>query len=257
LRAGRSFEAHEPTRVGIVTERFARSAWKDANPIGQRVHLGVADGALIEIVGVVADSAQASLEKAPYPQFYELASAQAAFPPSRMLVRTVVPPATMLSAVRTAVRRVDPDQPVARLRTLDELVSDTLATRRFNLDLVGSFALVALALSAIGIFGLLAHVVAERTREIGIRMALGAVPGSVVRLMLRRAWLAVAPGIAIGVGAAYLSSSVLRSLVFQVSPTSPAVYAWVATGLGAVAIIAAWIPARRAARVDPMRALRD
>lgn len=257
LLAGRLFSDHETARVGIVTEGFARRAWPDGQAVGRRVHLGVFDGALIEIVGVVADSHQRSLETAPYPQFYEVESAAAAFPPSGVLVRTALPPTSIFNAVRTAVRRVDPDQPVARLRRLDDAVGSSLAERRFNLWLFAAFGAIALALASVGIYGLSAHLVARRRAEIGIRLALGAAPADVVRLVLRRAWLAVTLGIAAGLVGAFAVSGLLRHLLFALSPTEPVIYGGTAFVLGMIAMFAAWIPARRAARVDPAGVLRD
>src|SRR5262249_46153670 len=159
-----------------------------------------------DIVGVVADSLQRSLETPAYPQFYEVASAQSAFIPQSVLVRTSVPPASLFGAVRAGVRRVDPSQPVARLRALHDLVGAPTAERRFNLRLLVGFGSTALVVSAVGIYGLFAHVVAQRRSEIGIRMALGAVPGTVVRLMLRRAWLAVGIGLVVGLAGTYALS---------------------------------------------------
>ena len=257
LLGGRAFTDREPTRVGIVTDSFARRAFPGANPIGQRVHLGVAEGALIDVVGVVADSLQSSLEGRPYPQFYEVFSAQAAFPPTSVLVRTSVPPAAVFSSVRAAVRAIDPDQPVARLRTLEDIVGTSTSERKFDLGLFLGFALIALALSAVGTYGLFAHVVAERRAEIGIRIALGAVPGQVVRLILRRAWVAISLGLGAGVLGAVAASDALRHLLFGLSPTDPRVYVGVVLVLGTVAIGSAWIPSRRAAHVDPVGVLRD
>jgi predicted permease len=257
LVAGRRFDDHETARVGIVTQSFAKSAWPGRNPIGQRVHLGIPTGALIDIVGVVADSLQRSLDARPYPQFYEVASEQAAFPLASVMLRTSVPPASLFNAVRGAVRHVDPAQPVARLRVLEDMVGASTAERRFDLGLFGGFAAVALVLSAIGIYGLFAHLVAQRRSEIGIRMALGAAPGAVVRLMLRRAWLAVAIGLTVGLAGAYATSGLLRSYVFGLSPTNPAIYAGVAVSLGAIGILAAWFPSRRAAAIDPVSSLRE
>jgi putative ABC transport system permease protein len=257
LVAGRPFTDHESRRVGIVTERFAHLAWADDSPIGRRVHLGVANGDLIEIVGVVNDSLQTSLEARAYPQFYETASTQDTFRPTSVLVRTALPAASLFSAVRGAVRRVDADQTVARLRSLDVLVGTSVAERQFDLGLFAGFAIIALLLSAVGIYGLFAQVVAQRRPEIGIRMALGAQPAEVVRLILRRAWIAVGLGLTTGIVGAYAASGVLRRFTFQLSPTDPRIYAAAAAALGTVAIIAAWIPSRRAARVDPVGVLRD
>ncbi len=257
LVAGRLFTDHETSRVGVVTESFARRAWPAGDAVGGRVHLGVADGALIDIIGVVADSSQRSLEAPPYPQFYEVASAHSAFVPHTVIVRTTVPPESLFAAARAAVRRVDPSQPVARLRTLESVVGASLSERKFDLGLFAGFAVIALVLAGVGTYGLFAHLVEQRRSEIGIRMALGALPGSVVRLMLRRAIPTVGVGIAAGLLGVYLAADLMRHLVFSLSATDPFVYAGVAAGLAALALVAAWIPSRRAARVDPLRALRN
>jgi putative ABC transport system permease protein len=257
LERGRLFEGHEATRVGLVTESFARAAWPGQDPIGRRVHLGVKDGDLIAIVGVVADSLQRSLEGKPYPQFYESASETAAFWPDRMMARADVPPASLFTALRAAVRRVDPDQPIAHLVTLEDAVGTSVSSRRFDLALTLSFAAIALLLAAVGLYGLLAQIVAQRTGEIGIRLALGATASSVVRLVMLNAWVAVSIGLAIGLAGAFATSRVLSQLLFGVSATDARLYAGVAATLAAVALLAAWWPARRAARIDPMAALRN
>ena len=257
LVSGRFFTDREATRVGVVTQSFARQAWPKQDAIGQRVHLGVADGAIIEIIGVVADSLQQSLERTPYPQFYEVASGQSAFVPTSVLVRTSVPPVSLFKATRAAVRRIDASQAVARLRVLEDLVGSSTAERRFNLSLFGGFAAIALVLAAVGTFGLFAHVVEQRTAEIGIRMALGALPASVVRLILRRAWLAIGVGLAAGLAGAYEISGVMRHFLFNLSPTDPRIYAGAAATLGVMALLAAWIPSRRAAEVEPVEVLRE
>jgi putative ABC transport system permease protein len=254
--AGRSFRDHEPVRAGIVTGNFARSAWPDQNPIGKRVHLGVPEGDLIEIVGVVQDSLQRALDSRLAPQFFEVMSTVSAFWPSRVLVRTAVPPESVAIPVRAAVRHVDPAQPVARLRTLEEIVGASVSGRRFDLALLSSFAVMALVLAAVGIYGLLAQVVAQRTGEIGIRMALGATGASVVRLVMRSAWVSVACGAVLGLAGARAASQLLERFMFGISPTEPRLYVASAGILVAIALVAAWLPARRAARISPTIAMK-
>jgi predicted permease len=254
-RRGRSFADRELARVAIVTESFAASAWPGQDPIGRKLHVGVPGGDLIEVIGVVSDSLQRSLERAAYPQVYEQASEKMTFRPTSMLARSSVPPETLFAAVREAVRRIDPDQPVARLRTLDAIVSQTTSPRRFNLTLLGGFAGVAFVLAVVGIVGLQHETVVERRGEIGIRLALGATTSSVVRLVLMRALASVTIGLAAGLGGAWLASRLLTQQLYGVRPTDPAMYAAVALALGAAAVLAAWLPARRAARVDPTTVL--
>ena len=254
--SGRSLRADEPARAAVVTANFARAAWPDRNPIGRRVHLGVPEGPLIEIVGVVEDSLQRALDGARAPQFYEVATGDSAFPPSRVLVRTAILPESVASSIRTAVRRVDPFQPVARLRTLDDVVDASTADRRFDLALLSSFAVMALVLAAVGIYGLLAQTVAQRSDEIGIRLALGATGTSVVRLIMRSAWIALALGTCGGLLGARFASRLLERFVFGVSSTEPSLYATAAGLLAGVGLLAAWLPARRAARVSPTSVLK-
>jgi ABC-type antimicrobial peptide transport system permease subunit len=152
---------------------------------------------------------------------------------------------------------VDPDQPVARLRALTDVVATTTASRRFTLTLVGGFAGLALVLSAVGLYGLLAELVAQRRREIGIRMALGATGTSVIRLMMTRACVAIAIGLGAGILGATFASRLLQQQLYGISPTDVRTYAGVAALLTIVGLVAAWLPARRAARVDPVAALKQ
>ena len=255
LLRGRLLTAHEPTRVAVVSETLAASAWPGQDPIGHKLRFGVPTGDVIEVVGVVNDSLQRTLDRRSLPQVYESAR-EGGFRPNSMLVRSSVPPESLFGAVRAAVRRVDPDQPVARLRTLSAIIDQTTSPRRFNLLLLGGFASVAFILAVVGIVGLEHETVAERRNEIGIRLALGATAASVVRLVLVRAMISVAAGLAIGLGGAWLASRLLQQQLFEVSATDPRIYAAVAAGLAGAAIIAAWLPARRAARVDPTSVLR-
>ena len=256
LVAGRPFKTSEPVRSAVVTANFARAAWPGDDPIGRRIHIGLPNGPLIDIVGVVEDSYQGALDRNRVPQVYELMTEAAAFTPSRVLVRTTVDPGSVSGPVRAAVRRIDSLQPVARLRLLEDIVGASTASRRFELVLFSSFAVMALVLAAVGIYGLLAQIVAQRSGEIGIRLALGATGASVVRLMMRSAWISVALGAVLGLAGARLASELLRSFMFGVSPTDPRLYAAAAVALSTIATIAAWLPARRAARVSPTSALR-
>jgi predicted permease len=255
LRRGRLLTLHEPTRVAVISESLAASAWPGQDPLGRKLRFGLPTGDAIEVVGVVNDSLQGSLDRGSLPQVYEAAREQG-FRPTSMLVRSSVPPETLFAAVRAAVRRVDPDQPVARLRTLTAIVDQTTSPRRLNLMLLAGFASVAFILAVVGIVGLEHETVAERRTEIGIRLALGATATSVVRLVLIRAIVSVAAGIAIGLGGAWLASRLLQQQLFGVSATDPGIYAAVAAGLAGAALVAAWLPARRAARVDPTSVLR-
>ena len=255
LLRGRTFTDRDATRMAIVTESFARQAWPDGDALGKRVHVGVKEGPLLDIIGVVADTRQRDLIQRTASVLYEVSVDGVAFWPSRVLVRTSVPPALTFASIRQAVRRVDPDQPVANLRMLADMRAGTVAGRRLDLSLVSLFTVMALVLSAVGIYGLLAQSVAQRTREIGVRLALGATPASVVALMMRAAWVSVAAGAAAGLAGAFYAARLLQGFVFGISATEPSVYVTVFTGVAALALSAAWIAARRAARIDPVRTL--
>jgi putative ABC transport system permease protein len=255
LLRGRTFTERDARRLAVVTQSFAQRAWPGGSAVGQRVHVGVKEGPLLEVVGVVADTSQRDLTQQTATVLYELAVEGSAFLPSRVLVRTLVPPESVFAGVRAAVRRVDPDQPVANLRTLDDLRAATVAGRQLDLSLVALFTIMALALSAVGIYGLLAQSVTQRTREIGVRLAVGATPASVVALVMRAAWVSVGVGAAVGLAGAYYAARLLQSFAFGISPTERSVYASVVVGVAALAMAAAWIAARRAARIDPVRTL--
>ncbi len=257
LVGGRSFEPREPARVAVVTQAFAATAWPGQNPIGHKLHVGVPGGDLLEVVGVVNDSRDRALDRREFPQVYEPARDGMTWRPGNMLVRSAVPPETLFAPVRAAVRGLDPDQPVARLRTLNQLVDQTTSPRRFTLSLLGGFAALAFVLAMVGIVGLEHETVALRRAEIGIRLALGATPSSVVRLVLIRAILSVAVGLGVGLAAAWLASRVLQQQLFEIKATEPAVYTAVAVSLAAATLVAAWLPARRAAHVDPTIVLRS
>jgi hypothetical protein len=252
---GRTFTDRDVQRAAIVSETFARMAWPEGDAVGQRVYIGMKEGPLVDVIGVAADTRQQSLTQRVYPVLYEVAVEDAAFQPFRVLAKTAVTPASLFQGVRSAVRRVDPDQPVANLRTLEEMRTATVAGRQLDLSLVALFTVMALILAAVGSYGLLAQSVAQRTREIGVRLALGATPASVVALMMRAAWASVAIGAGVGLLAAAYASRLLQSFVYGISPTEPVLYAGVFGAVGALAVTAAWIAARRAARIDPVRTL--
>jgi putative ABC transport system permease protein len=171
-------------------------------------------------------------------------------------VKTVLPPSSLGEAVRREVYAVDPNLPVSNVRTLDQIVAKSISQPRFYATLLVIFAGVALALAAIGIFGVLSYAVSQRTREIGIRMALGAQERTVVGLVVRQALVLVVTGVAVGTLAALVLSQTLRKMLFAIEPTDPATFLAVAAVLIAVALFASYLPARRATRVDPVVALR-
>jgi putative ABC transport system permease protein len=174
-----------------------------------------------------------------------------------LVVRTTGDPLRLAGALRAAVRAVDPDQPLADVRTMDTYLGDSVARRRFNAALLGGFATVALVLAAVGLYGVMSYAVVQHTRELGIRMALGASTRAVLRGVLRQAFVLAAIGVVVGVAGALTLTRVLSGLLYEVSATDPAVFGGIALLLTAVALLASYVPARRATQVDPMVALRS
>jgi putative ABC transport system permease protein len=261
---GRGFDATD--RLGappvvLLTESAVRRHFPNEDPIGKYIELGWhrAKGSDLvggQVVGVVADVRSHGLDQEAPPQIY-VALAQVPVASVAFVVRTATDSTGVLTAVREAVRRADPNLPVTRLETLEEHVSRSVAERRFYVLLLSVFAAVALTLAAVGIFGVLSYLVAQRHREIGIRMALGADRGSVVRLVLRQAMTSAVLGIAIGLVAAFALTGYMKTLLFELTATDPATFASVGVVLLTVSLVAAWLPARRAVRVDPTTALRS
>ena len=264
LKRGRGFSDDDrqgTTPVVLITETAARMFFPNEDPIGKTIKLGWGRGggarrrAGGEVVGIVGDVKEAGLDEPNPPHIYmPLRQWPVGF--MSIVVKTATAPPTLADAARTEVYAVDPNLPVSNVRTLDEIVARSISQPRFYMLLLAIFAGVALALAAIGIFGVLSYAVAQRTREIGIRMALGAQQHTVIGLVVREAMLLVAFGVASGTIAALVLSRTMTKMLFSVAPTDPATFAIVAAGLLAVALLASYLPARRATRVDPVVALR-
>ena len=261
LLKGRAFtERDDPTSPGVVvvSESWARRFLPNEDPIEKRIKLGGRDSTRpwLSIVGVAGDVRDTAIESEarpcvyiPYPQF----------PSSGMtlVVRTAVDPTQLIPAIRDEVWAVDKDQPVTDVKTMGEYVADSVSPRRSNAMLLTFFAAVALVLAAVGIYGVIAYSVSQRTQEIGIRLALGARRSDIIRLVVGNGLVLVLTGIVIGLAGAMALTRVLTSLLYGVSATDPVIFAGVSLGLVAVTLLASYIPARRAARVDPMIALRS
>jgi putative ABC transport system permease protein len=258
LRRGRPFLASDRSgapEVAIVNETLARRLWGTADPIGKRLHFARDEGAGVMVVGVLADVRHEGLETPPRGVVYR------PFPqdPRRfafVAVRAPVDPGGLISALRRQVASLDRGLAVHDVATMDRRLADAMAPRRFNTLLLGAFGLVALLLSAVGLYGVMAHAVTERTRELGIRIAVGAAPSQVRALVLRQGLAMAAWGAAIGAGAAVAASRALRGSLYGVGATDAATFAAVPVVLLAVCAIACELPARRATRVDPAVALR-
>jgi len=261
LLAGRSFNEHDTkdsVPVVMVNDTFARQFFAGKNPIGERIRVDRASGTppALEIVGVVGSTRHESLATAPLPEFYIPASQE----PDRrahIVIRTREDKITGLeSGVRNIIHELDPDVYVAKFAPLKELVRRTLAQPRFNTLLLGCFAAVAMVLAAIGIYGVIAYSVAQRTREIGIRMALGAQRGEMVQMILRQSFATVGIGLFAGLLGALAATRLMSSLLYGVSSYDVGIYLVVLVVLSGAALIASYLPARRAMAIDPMVALR-
>jgi predicted permease len=258
LLEGRTFtdgDRVDATRVVIVDRFLADKQFPGISPLGQQLNFGSPRN--YTIVGVVGTVNGSDLAK-PVPEERIYFSAAQVTPWSMTLtLKTAVDPASLSPQVRTAVQGLDPEQAIARMRTMDDWLSRSLQPRRAPMTLIAVFGAVALVMSAIGIYGVLAFGVAQRVREFGIRQALGADRGSILALVLGQGLRTTAIGIVIGLAGALVVTRYLQSLMFGVSPTDPAVFAGVTMLLFSVALLACYVPARRATRVDPMVALRD
>jgi putative ABC transport system permease protein len=260
LLRGRGFteqDRGDAPLVAVINESTARATWPGEDPIGKRIKFGPLDGPAPwqTVVGVVADARYRDLVT-PRASLY-LPVRQFGGPvPMGIALRTSTDGTALVPAVREALREVDPALVLGNARTLDQLLAAPLARPRFSATLLGLFAGIALVLAAVGIYGVMATFVRQRTRDIGVRMALGARAGDVVRLVLRQGLGMAGAGAAIGLLAALLGTRALASILFEVRPTDPATLLGVAGLLLAVALLASYLPARRAARVDPIVALR-
>jgi predicted permease len=262
LSRGRAFDASQdradsPGAV-VVSETAARRYWPGEDAVGKRLSIGNPENPddWLTVVGVANDVRQFQLDADPKPQMY-LTYAQAGFfVPRNLVVSTSVEPLSVAVAVRNAVWGIDRDQPVSNVRTMEDVLSDSIARQRFSMLLLGIFAAVALLLAAVGLYGVMTYAVAQRTREIGVRMALGAQAGDVLKLVVAHGLKLALAGVALGLVAAFVLTRLMSSLLFGVSPTDPATLATISLVLVAVALLASYIPARRATKVDPLIALR-
>ena len=261
LVRGRDFREQDKAdsaRVVIVSEKTARHFWPGENPIGKRLKPGSTNRNIpwIEIIGVVKDVRQNDFVSEPKMQMYMPYQQLNSFAPNALVVRTNVEPLSLAGAVRNAIWAVDKDQPVSNLRSMDEIVSEAVARQRFSMLLLGIFAALAMVLAAVGIYGVMSYSIAQRTREIGLRIALGAQKSDVLKMILRQGLRFVAAGLAIGLAASFALTRVMASLLFGISATDPATFVSISLMLIAVALLASYIPAVRAMKIDPMLALR-
>ena len=260
FRAGRRFDERDDAErpgVAIINETLARRHWPDADPLTEGLTMQVMGQAFeAEIVGVVGATRAQGFDSGRRPEVFVPHAQSGASGSMTYVVRTAGDPADSISAVQDAVWAVDPLQTFYSVATVDQLLSDTLAARRFTTTLLVLFAVAALTLAGLGIYGVIAVATAQRTREIGLRLAMGARPLDVVRMVVRGAIALAGSGIVLGVVAALWTSQFLTSLLFGIAPTDITTLVGVSVLLLLVGASAAWLPARRAARVDPLVALR-
>ena len=244
--------------VVVISEAMARRHWPGEDAVGKRIGAGRIEKPedWIQVIGVVKDVRQFELTADPRPQMYLSYRQAAFFAPRDLVVKTEVDPASLAATVRKTVWEIDKDQPVSNIRTMEEILLESIARQRFSMLLLAIFAGVAMILAAVGIYGVMSYSVAQRTHEIGIRMALGAQTSTVLKLAVSYGLKLVVVGVAIGLIAAFALTRVMSTLLFGVTATDPATFTLISLLLILVAAIASYIPARRATKVDPIIALR-
>lgn len=240
--------------VLIINQTMAQRFWPGQDPLGKQIKF-VDDNTMGTVIGVVGDAKHYWMEEKQSPQMYGAYSQQPGLF-ATVVIRTTVEPMGLSETVRQAVWKVDSDQPMWKIRTVEFLVNRSVADRKFLLALMGIFATLALVLTMIGLYGVISYLVNQRTQEIGIRMALGAQMGDILRMVLRQGMLLVLTGVALGLGSAWLLTRLMASLLYQVSATDPLTFAAISVLLITVALLACYLPARRATKVDPLVALR-
>jgi len=250
---GNQDQANTPPVV-VINQTMARRFWPNEDPLGKQIKLAE-DGSLVTVVGVVGDAKHYWLEEQQKPQMYDAYSQDPGIF-ATAVIRTTVEPLSLTEPVRQAVWKVDADQPMWKIRTVEFLVNRSTADRKFLMALMGIFASLALVLTIIGLYGVISYLVNQRTQEIGIRMALGAQMRDIMRMVLKQGMVLVLTGVALGLAAAWMLTRLMSRLLYQVSATDPLTFAAIALLLVTVALLACYIPARRATKVDPMVALR-
>ena len=260
---GRDFEdrdEHKSTPVVIVTDTFARQFFPGENPIGKRIKPGISSWddekpTMREIVGVVADVRNRALNTEPKPAYY-LPQSQVPFNQLILVMKTAGDPNSLITSATREVRLMDQELPVFGVKTMDEYIASSVAAPRFNTTLLSIFAAVALVLTVIGLYGVMSYSVAQRTNEIGIRMALGAQTHDVLKLIVKQGLQLVLIGLVLGLAGALALTRLLSSLLFGVKTKDPATFVAIAALLALVSLLACYVPAWRATRVDPLEALR-
>jgi putative ABC transport system permease protein len=256
LLKGRSFteaEVRESARIVVISDVLARRYFADEEPLGKHLRIDLMSKEPYEIIGIVGDVRHRGLDMELRQTIYRPTLGMGW---ANLVIRAATEPANLAVAVRKEVAAIDPTQPVANVKTMEQRVSESVSQPRFRTWLLGAFSVVALILAVVGTYGVTSYSVAQCTRELGIRMALGAPRRTVLALVLGRGMRLAGIGMVTGLAVALALTRVLRSLLFEVSPTDPLTFVMILLLLGMVALVACWLPARRAARIDPMVALR-
>jgi putative ABC transport system permease protein len=257
LRQGRIFEDADRARtIGLVSALAAEKLWPGQNPVGKRFKVGDPDGPFIEVAGVVGDVKSTGLDKAPALTVYLPYWQRRAFGGPALAVRTAMDPAAISTAIREAIRRIDAELPVPQFQTMEQIVDESVAQRRFQMSLILLFAVAALVLASLGVYGVVSYSVALRTNEMGIRMALGAREADILKMVLRQGMAPAAVGLCGGLVASLALGRLLAGMLYGVAAVDAITIGSVVLTLAAVAALASFIPARRATRVDPVTALR-
>jgi putative ABC transport system permease protein len=260
---GRDFDdrdRHGSTPVIIITETLARQFFPNEDPLGKRIHPGISsieneESTMREIIGVVGDVRNRNLSTEPKPAYY-VPQTQVPFNQMVVVVKTAGEPRSLIPAVTKEVAAMDQDLPLFAVKSMEEYLSASVAAPRFSTTLLSIFAAVALVLTIVGLYGVMSYSVAQRTNEIGIRLALGAQPRDVLLMIVKQGGLLIVLGLAIGLAGAFALTRLLASLLFGVTAKDPLTFAAVALLLAIVALLACYVPALRATKVDPMEALR-
>jgi predicted permease len=234
---------------------MAQRFWPNQDPLGKQIKLAEEDST-VTVVGVVGDARHYQIEEEQRPQMYDSYSQDPGLF-ATAVIRTDVEPLSLSEPVRQAIWKVDADQPMWKIRTVEFLVQRSTADRKFLMALMGIFATLALVLTIIGLYGVISYLVNQRTQEIGIRMALGAQMRDILGMVLKQGMFLVLTGVGLGLAAAWLLTRLMASMLYEVSATDPLTFATISLLLITVALLACYIPARRATKVDPLVALRD
>lgn len=257
MKAGRGFTSDDrpsSERIVVVNEALARELWPDEDPLGRVLR---ASGREYRVVGVVNDVRYFALERDTGQEMYMLLSQTGDYQTVDLVVRSAVPPARLIPGIRAALRRADPGLPAVEFRTMEQLVNRSVFTRRIIVQLLAAFAGFGLILASLGLYAVISYSVSQRTREIGVRMALGAAPRAMQGQILTQTMTLAAIGLAIGIPAAWIAAKAIQGLLFGVVSSDPVTFGGVVTVVAMVAGLAGYVPARRASRIDPVSALRS